>query len=209
MKKAIVSIVMMLICILAVSATKYHIGDTLNFETSIIPICIGGCVPDETNLQWVNGEGSARQQMTDTCIPIVNESECEAAELGYEVFNICNWIGTELTCDTDLSDNEGLFIYGGYALKGPDNEIITQVSPDDQCNNLPYAASTSYLANKVGTYKFCSVMYALEVSYVDLTCSSNVLDCQMQECQEITVEEECIEDDADIYSDFAAWLGSW
>jgi hypothetical protein len=183
MKKAIMGIVMMLICILGVSATTYHIGDTLSFETTINPICLGGCTGP------VECETIPKDQCTE--------------EIG------CLWEDTELTCETDLSDNEGLFLYGGYALKGPDNAIKAQMLPDGQCNNLPYVASTTYTADMVGTYKFCSVMYALEVNYADLTCSSNVLDCPMESCQEISVTEECHKDDADVYSDFTAWLGSW
>jgi len=182
MKKAIVSIVMMLVSILAVSAT-YHIGDTVNFDISIAPSC---------------GEGKCTGPTECELIP---ERQCNPS-IG------CVWEEEELVCETDLSDNEGLFIYGGYALKDSEGTIRVQVNPTEQCTS-PYTASTLFVVDKVGIWKFCSTMYALDVSYADLTCSSTVLDCPMQKCIEVTVDEQCEKDDSEVQSRFLSWLGSW
>ena len=183
MNKAIVGIVMMLVCIVGVNATTYHIGDEVTFETSIKPYCGEGECTGPTECAWIP-EGS--------CIE----------EIG------CVWVEPEITCDLDLSDNEGLFIYGGFALKDSDGIVRFQENPSEQCVN-PYIASTSFIVDKVGTWKFCSRMYALEVNYDDLSCSNELMDCDMDSCQEILVEEECHKDDAEVYTDFTTWLGSW
>jgi hypothetical protein len=182
MKKAIVSIIVMLICTLGVSAT-YHMGDTVNFDISITPSCGEGKCTGPIECEWIPEE---------QCSPSIG----------------CVWEEEELACESDLSDNEGVFIYGGYALKDPEGAIRVQVNPTEQCIS-PYNAATSFVVDKVGTWKFCSAMYALDVSYADLTCSSTIMDCPMQKCIEVTVDEQCEGDNAEVQSRFLSWLESW
>ena len=173
---------MMLLSTLAVSAT-YHIGDIVNFNIVTEPACGEGECTGPTECQWVP------------------EGQC-TEDIG------CLWEEEPLTCETDLSDNNGLFLYGGFALKDSDGTVRYQETPTQQCDS-PYTASKEFTVDKVGVWKFCSKMYALEVSYDNLRCQSNILDCDMQKCIEVMVEAQCEVEDEGVMQDFLSWLDTW
>ena len=216
MRKELIGIVMMLLCIVGVSAATYHIGDTVKFETSITPSCgeshcLGlpgaGCEADCAEETTEEGclespynagclwDGEFCLPDKDTCLNGLNEG-------------MCYWDDESLSCDLDLSDNEGLLLYGGYALKGPDGEIKLQSNPTEQCG-ATYDASVEYAVDELGVWKFCSKMYALDVSYANQECSNELLDCEMKQCVEVEVVDECHSDAAVVEDTFLNWLNSW
>jgi hypothetical protein len=254
MNKLIVSIMtVLLIGIVGASATTtYYVGDTVNFQTSIIPQCGDGhcynlpgsegagcdadcslattqqqCVnsPYNAGCKWTAGQGyCAGIDPGLGCDTFTTKESCNAQVEGCWWVDVgqclpdeqtCKTVGVEdcywgtgtLSCDTDMSDGKGLYLYGGYALKAPNGTIMAQANPTLQCVN-PYVASTSFKVDKSGVWKFCSSMYALEVSYTNQQCTSNVKDCDISACQSITVIE-CQPDASGVQTDFLSWLNGW
>lgn len=185
MKKIISSVIALLLILPTILATSY-VGDTVTFTTDVNVCDRGYCgePPSECNSDFGNDK--------QTC----------------ESFG-CTWYSQQLSCDMDMSDNYGLWIFAGYALKDPDGNIVAQQNPQIYCNG-DYSPSIQYTLNKEGTWKFCAKMTAYELSYANLQCSGNEINCNMENCVEVETtlcDSSQLEDSA--FQNFINWINSW